>query len=340
MILADKIMNLRKREGWSQEQLAEKVGVSRQSISKWEGAQSVPDMNKLLLLAQIFDVTTDFLLKDEIEFDYGIAGRNEFAEQENGSQSIPDSVIEEELVTVSLEQAQAFLEDNEKGAFQVAFGVMLCILSPIALIILGAAGECGKIPMSENQGGMLGLILLMMFIVAGVGLFVYTGMKNSKYEAIREQSIDTAYGVEGLAKDRKAKYESTYIRSLVIGIGLCVASCIPIFIGGYFSENDEFLAAIGVGCLLVMVAVGVFYIVKTCCIWGGFQALLEEGDYTRAKKNCSRSIGDIYWGVATAIYLAASFLTMRWHMTWIIWPVAGILFGVVEEIYKQKGKKK
>lgn len=44
MILADKIVNLRKRAGWSQEELAEKMGVSRQSISKWEGAQSVPDM--------------------------------------------------------------------------------------------------------------------------------------------------------------------------------------------------------------------------------------------------------------------------------------------------------
>ena len=53
MILADKIINLRKKEGWSQEQLAEKIGVSRQSISKWESAQSIPDMNKLLVLAQI-----------------------------------------------------------------------------------------------------------------------------------------------------------------------------------------------------------------------------------------------------------------------------------------------
>ena len=47
MILADKIVNLRKRAGWSQEELAEKMGVSRQSISKWEGAQSVPDMNRI-----------------------------------------------------------------------------------------------------------------------------------------------------------------------------------------------------------------------------------------------------------------------------------------------------
>lgn len=67
MILADKIVNLRKRAGWSQEELAEKMGVSRQSISKWEGAQSVPDMNRILKLSEVFCVSTDYLLRDDIE---------------------------------------------------------------------------------------------------------------------------------------------------------------------------------------------------------------------------------------------------------------------------------
>ena len=64
MILADKIITLRKKNGWSQEELAEKVGVSRQAISKWESAQSVPDLDKILRMSEIFGVTTDFLLKD------------------------------------------------------------------------------------------------------------------------------------------------------------------------------------------------------------------------------------------------------------------------------------
>lgn len=64
MILADKIIELRKKNGWSQEDLAEKMEVSRQSISKWEGAQSIPDMNKILKLSEVFSVSTDYLLKD------------------------------------------------------------------------------------------------------------------------------------------------------------------------------------------------------------------------------------------------------------------------------------
>ena len=54
MILADKIIYLRKKAGLSQEELAEKMGVSRQSISKWEGALSVPDMNRILRLSELF----------------------------------------------------------------------------------------------------------------------------------------------------------------------------------------------------------------------------------------------------------------------------------------------
>lgn len=66
MILADKITALRKKAGWSQEELAEQLGVTRQSVSKWEGAQSVPDMDKVVQMSRLFGVTTDFLPKDEL----------------------------------------------------------------------------------------------------------------------------------------------------------------------------------------------------------------------------------------------------------------------------------
>ncbi len=67
MILAEKILALRKSNGWSQEELAEKIHVSRQSISKWESAAAIPDINRILELAKLFEVTTDYLLKDDIE---------------------------------------------------------------------------------------------------------------------------------------------------------------------------------------------------------------------------------------------------------------------------------
>ena len=70
MILGEKIMELRKRNGWSQEELAGKLNVSRQSVSKWESAMSVPELDKVLQLSEIFEVSTDYLLKDDREEDY------------------------------------------------------------------------------------------------------------------------------------------------------------------------------------------------------------------------------------------------------------------------------
>ena len=63
MTIADRIQSLRKSKGMSQEELADAVGVSRQAVSKWESEQSVPDLEKVVILSDIFDVTTDYLLK-------------------------------------------------------------------------------------------------------------------------------------------------------------------------------------------------------------------------------------------------------------------------------------
>ena len=67
MIFADKLIQLRKKSGWSQEELAGQMNVTRQSVSKWEGAQSIPDLEKMIRLSELFGVSLDYLLKDNIE---------------------------------------------------------------------------------------------------------------------------------------------------------------------------------------------------------------------------------------------------------------------------------
>lgn len=64
---ADKLYSLRTQGGYSQEALAEKVNVSRQAISKWELGLTLPDTDKIVALSKVFDVTIDYLLKDEIK---------------------------------------------------------------------------------------------------------------------------------------------------------------------------------------------------------------------------------------------------------------------------------
>ena len=100
MILADKIIRLRKKNGWSQEELADKMNVSRQAVSKWESAQTIPDLERILQLSQLFGVTTDYLLKDEIE-----------NEELTGDASSNTTVKR-----ISIEEANAYIEQWKKAA--------------------------------------------------------------------------------------------------------------------------------------------------------------------------------------------------------------------------------
>ncbi len=330
MIMADKIIEQRKKNGWSQEELAEKLKVSRQSVSKWEGAQSIPDLNKVIAMASLFGVSTDYLLKDEIE-----ESRTDAAGVLHTEPSGSD-----ETRWVSVEEANAFLAVTKRASEQIPVGVCLCILSPIFVILLALAGGNGYLPLTEDQGGVLGAIILLLFIAGAVALFVKNGIQLSKYSYLEEELIDTEYGITGMVKERKQEYEHTHLTGLTGGIILCVLSSVPILASVLAGEKNEMLAGVGVCLALVMIAAGVYLIVRVSIIWGGYQKLLEEGDYARkTKKSKNGMLAGIYWSVITAGYLGYSFLTMDWGRSWIVWPVAGVLFAAVVKIEEYRLNK-
>lgn len=318
MILADKIIQLRKQNGWSQEELAEKLNVSRQSVSKWEGAQSVPDLQKILMMAEIFGVTTDYLLKDDME------------DEEYVEVSEPDSSIRK----VSLAEANEFLGLQKILSKRIAFGILLCIISPICLLMMTAFSESQIFNVSENLAVAIGVSVLLLIVAGAVAIFVSSGFKNSPYEYLEKETIETEYGVTGMVKEKQKAFKSTYVRSNIIGVCLCVISAVPL-LATSFTENDVLLVAM-VCVLLLLVAIAVFLFVTAGVRWGSMQKLLQEGEYTDKKKKENRikeKIGGVYWPIIVAVYLAWSFISGDWHFTWIIWPVAGVAFAVVENVY-------
>ena len=323
MILADKIIENRKKNGWSQEDLAEKLGVSRQSVSKWESAQAIPDMKKILQLSEVFGVSTDYLIKDEIE-------------EKPAMEPAPvDNGLEETVRSVSMEEAVSFLKYNETAARRISTGVMLCILSPVLLILLGGLAEAGFIQMEESIAELGGTAILLIMIAAAVGIFIREGMRGKQYEYLEKIDIDTEYGVNGMVKERRDAYAETHSRRLIIGVMLCIISAVPLLAAHAvrYSNNTDLFPILGVVLLLTMCAVGVKLIVLTCTRQGGFDRLLEEGDYTRLNKKAGKYDG-IYWAIATAVYLGWSFATSLWELTWMVWPVAGVLFAAYREIMK------
>lgn len=331
MILADKIINLRKKNGWSQEELAEKLGVTRQSISKYEGAQSIPDLDKILKLSEIFGVTTDYLIKDELE-------EEEYAPsqmQENESES------DRSVHKVTMEMANEYLQIIDWTAGKTAFATMLCILSPIVLLMLGAMSEMPDYHISENAAAGIGICVLIVLIAIAVTIFILCGMKTKKYEFMEKEDIETAYGVSGMVKEKRDAYHSPYVTQLVIGITCCICSVIPLFGTLAVSESD-FSMVSAVCMLLTLVAIGTYFIVRSAAKMNAMNQLLEEEDYTRQKKHENKKMSGpvmVYWLIATAIYLAWSFTTNDWDRTWIIWPVVGVLFPAFYAIVNGIRKK-
>ena len=328
MILADKIIALRKKNGWSQEELAEMLDVSRQSISKWEGAQAIPDMNRVLKMSEVFGVTTDYLLKDELD-------APDLAETH-------DVAITTGIRGVSMDEAVGYLSEINRSAGKLSLGVLLCIVSPVALILLEGMREAGKLQLPETVTAGIGLVLLFLLVGAAVALFVINGTRMDRYEYLEKEPIDTAYGIAGMVTERRERYRDTYIRFLVSGIVLIVLSVIPLFVSMILFGEAQYPETVAVCILLVMVAIGVFFIVRVNVVWDAYHILLEEGEYTRAEKETKKKIGPVsavYWLAVVAAFLAYSFYTNHWERSWIIWPVAGVVYGIVYIIAKTLQRK-
>ena len=316
MILADKIIELRKKAGYSQEELAEKMGVSRQSVSKWEGALSIPDLDKILLLSEIFGVSTDYLLKDELG---------------NELPAPKEEISESKFRKVTMEEANEFIKVKDATAPMVATGATLCILSPVIMFFLIALYEMKKITLTENGASGIGIIALILFVVAAVAFFVASGMKTSRFEYLEKEPIELAYGVEGMVKDRQSKLRDKHIRDCVIGVCLCVLSALPLLVFSFFEKADGEVM-IGLCLTIIFVAAGVNILVRTGIPWVTTEKLLQQDDYTVKKKTLEKKldpIAAVYWCAVTAGYLGWSFYTMAWHFTWIIWPVAAVFYGAI-----------
>lgn len=315
MILAEKIMSLRKQNGWSQEELAEQLDVSRQSVSKWESATSIPDIEKILKMSQLFGVSTDYLLKDDEEMD-----------------ETPqiDTSTEEEGRPITLEFATEFMDVSKEVSKKIALGVSLCVFSPVVLMLLAGLSDAGSKCISENLASGVGACVLLALVASAVAIFVMQGMRLKKYEFLEKEPIVLKYGVEAAVNRRKESFEPTFKMSITIGVVLCIVSVIPLFAIGAMNESD-LAGVIGVCVLLTLVSVAVFLFVSRGIVMGSYQKLLQEGDYTVEKKQESKKVAPlsgVYWCIVTGGYLAWSFITNAWESTWIVWPVAGVLFPV------------
>ena len=343
MILADKIITLRKKAGWSQEELASQLGVTRQSVSKWEGAQSVPDLDKVVQMSRLFGVSTDYLLKDELE-------EEEFVESE---------ADETPLRRVTMEQASRYLALRKACAPKIALAVAMCIASPVVIIFLSAMADAGLGGISEDLAAGLGVSVILVLVAIAVGMFLSCGAKTKEFDFLEKEPFETEYGVSGMVRERRKAYEPTASRCTILGVVLCILAVVPLMLGVGLASSDvaallvrvapaDVYAAAAVDALLLLVACGVGVLVWSGTYTGAMDQLLEEGDYTRKKKARSgvmSTVSLIYWLSVTAIFLFYTFGPKgngQPQYSWFIWAVGGVLYaavmGIVSLVLHHKDK--
>lgn len=323
MILADKITEERKKNGWSQEELANQLGVSRQAVSKWESAGAVPDLQRILQMSELFGVSTDYLLKDEMK-------------AENITYHESTESYAEPLKKVTMENANEFLDMKRNGSKVVANATSMCISSPILLIVLVTMAEDSVFHVSESLATVFGCVFLLGMVAAAVFLFITYGMSELHMEHFEKECFETEYGVSGIVREKKDSYEPIFIRGTAVGVVLCILAVIPTIIAESMEASDYY-CGLSVGLLLFILAIGVNLLVRVGMVKSSYDTLLQEGEYTKEEKLFKKktdTFSGVYWCLTTAIYLAWSFWTMSWDITWIVWPVAGVLFAALLGVAK------
>lgn len=314
MKLADKIIKLRKQFGWSQEELAEKLNVSRQSVSKWEGALSIPDLNRIIKLGEIFGVSTDYLLKDDIE-DFGISGEDQ----------------DERLSLISLEDATAYVETTYKRSKAVVKAVVILISSVIPLFLALALKTGGVIEISNAFVYSIGFVAMFMMIAIGVVLLISMNQKYKLNKVVESVYFELEYGAESILKEKLDAFGTTYLRSTSIGITLILLSSLPLILSALFYAPVMVIYFMLI-ILLMLIGVALSIIIPSSTVNEAYKKLLHQDQYGFDKIVENKRVAGFstfYWPLIVAIYIGWSLWTMAWGITWIIWPVAGLIFAAL-----------
>lgn len=257
---------------------------------------------------------------------------------------------------VPLSVAMEYVSAMKIHNIRIAFGVLLCIYSPIAFLILGTLSEENVIPFNENTSAIFGSIILFVLIGIAVAIFISSGTKLEAYDYLKKQPLDVDKTALDYIKDLHQKTAASSTNRVIVGVILCIVSVLPPMVLGSWEDielsfkhyipvlrfghsNSEILGAIGGSFTLIIVGIAVCLFITSGTIKECYKVLTQDIEITKhhisqEKNPVLETIMSIFWSIVLIIYLVSSFYTEAWHVSWIIWPVAGILSGVVTSIFK------
>lgn len=238
-----------------------------------------------------------------------------------------------DVPTVSYDSAVKYIEESKEVAPKTAVGVFLCIMSPTPLLFLIGLSELNFLKVKEELLVAVGLVTLLLMVAMGVLHFIRYSSKLEKYDWLKFELFEIDYSTEQMVRNVLQQVEQPYKSAVSISVVSYILSALPVIITPLISQIGG-LSVISVVVTLLIVAFATYNIIINNGSYEACNILLQEGDYSVKRKSnkALKTVSSVYWCVVVAIYLGYSFITNNWAMSWIIWPVAGVLFGAIKAI--------
>lgn len=240
---AENLAVLRKRAGYTQETLAEALGVSRQAVGKWESGQGLPEASTLLTLADLLGCSLDQLMRQPLEDADVLAG---------GAVSADGPA----------EDWAAFAGHMNRFSLQMALGVAL-VLVGVALTVAAAA--------FFPSSGFVALPVLVL-VACAVFCFVFGGLDHGNFQK--------AYPVQPLCPDpdEVGSFDALFRGGLAAAVAGVLVSVALLVAAAVFFEHNEFLLTLSVAGFMALLAVCVGVMV-----WLGIRQSMYHPDPKQAK---------------------------------------------------------
>lgn len=290
---------LRKRAGYTQETLAEALGVSRQAVGKWESGQGLPEAATLLDLSDLLGCTLDQLMREELD-----AAALEFPDQ-------AEDVLEPEFESVPLPSWAEFSAHMDQFARTIALGVCVILLG-LALTV-AADGLFGEHPATA--------LPILVFVAGAVFLFISAGLGHESFQRTWPQPPACPDPQE------RADFDARFRSGIALGVtGILGSVILLVAVSAFFEQNERimtfvaaaFLALLGL-CVGTLVHLGI---------------LRSKYDPAPVPTPREKRWDGAIMLTATAIYLLLGFVWDLWHPGWVVFPIGGILCGILHTLHR------
>lgn len=298
MGFSENLQILRKMKNMSQEQLAERLDVSRQAVSKWESGNDYPETEKLISICEIFDCSMDEIIKGKFSADV------------NGEKK----------------SYEKLMSKFSKG-IALAIGIILLGTT----ILLYFSGLPGTEELKEKNE-IMGVVILLLCVLIAVPIFIILGMQREEFIK-KNPKLANIY-----SEEENEKFNSKFQKSLAGSVALILLGTILlIFVSGMKLVDEESTIPVVILMAFVTIAVPIIVYFGIQKDKYDIEKYNKENSEEYKKENSKvGKISGVIMLIATILFLISGLIYNMWYINWIVYPIGGIMCGIVGTIFNRE----